>query len=179
MKVIKIPEDRVGALIGREGATKRRIEDRTGAKLDIDSEGEVIITEEDYEDPLMQLKVVDLIKAIGRGFSPHRALRILEDDEYLDIIDIRDFVGRKSNHVRKMRGRVIGSDGKTRSLIEELTGAYVSVYGSTVSIIANSIQMPVARKAVTMILSGSEHSTVYSYLERSREDLRMAELGFE
>jgi ribosomal RNA assembly protein len=81
--------------------------------------------------------------------------------------------------VVRMRARVIGTKGKTRRLMEDLTGAHISVYGSTVSIIGNSVQMPVARSAVDMLLRGSEHSTVYKYMERQRGHLRIAEMGFE
>jgi ribosomal RNA assembly protein len=125
------------------------------------------------------MKVTDLVRAVGRGFSPERALRLLDDDEYFEVIDIRDYVGKKTSHVVRIRARVIGTDGKTRRLIEDLTGAFVSVYGSSVSIIGNSIQMPVARTAVDMLLRGSEHSTVYKYIERQRGHLRIAEMGFE
>jgi ribosomal RNA assembly protein len=37
----------------------------------------------------------------------------------------------------------------------------------------------VARRAVDMLLRGSEHSTVYRFLERSRPKLRVIEMGFE
>lgn len=179
MKAVKIPKDRVGALIGKKGRTKELIEKRTGVGLDIDSEGEVKILEEDAEDPLMPLKVLDLVRAVGRGFSPERAMRLLEDDEYLEVIDIREFVGKKGSHVARMRARVIGTKGRTRQIIEDLSGAYLSIYGSSVSIVANSIQMPVAKGAVMMLLRGSEHSTVYRFLERKRSELRISEMGFE
>lgn len=111
---------------------------------------------------------MDLVKAIGRGFAPHRAMRLLDEDEYLEIVEIGDFVGKKSDKLSRMRSRLIGTNGKTRRIIEDLTGANVSIYGSTVALIGNSVQLPVAKKAVEMILRGSEHATVYRYLERSR-----------
>ncbi|HPP44570.1 MAG TPA: KH domain-containing protein, partial [Methanomassiliicoccaceae archaeon] len=130
------------------------------------------------QDPLAALKVMDLVKAIGRGFAPHRAMRLLDEDEYLEIVEIGDFVGKKSEKLTRMRSRLIGTNGKTRRIIEDLTGASMSVYGSTVALIGNSVQLPVAKKAVEMILRGSEHATVYRYLERSRATLRIAEMGF-
>ena len=36
-KLIRIPEDRVGALIGKSGKTKSKIEETCSVKLDIDS----------------------------------------------------------------------------------------------------------------------------------------------
>jgi ribosomal RNA assembly protein len=179
MSMLRIPMDRVGSLIGKGGETKKMIEDRTKTAIKIDPEGEVRIYNRGSQDPLIVMKVTDLIRAVGRGFSPERALRLLDDDEYFEVIDIRDYVGKKSSHVIRMRARIIGTNGKTRKLIEDLTGAFISIYGSSVSIIGNSIQMPIARSAVDMLLRGSEHSTVYKYMERQRGRLRISEMGFE
>ncbi len=179
MKAVRIPQERVGVLIGRDGATKAYIERRAKVRLIVDKEGEVTVDESKMEDPVMQLKIVDVIKAIGRGFSPHHAYRLFDDDEYLEIIDIDAYVGKKGEHLMRVRARLIGSGGKTRHLIEDLTGANMSVYGDTVGLIGNSVQLPIARNAVDMLLRGSEHSTVYRYLERSRAGLKIAEMGFE
>ncbi len=136
------------------------------------------IDEANIEDPLMQLKIVDIVRAIGRGFSPQHAFRLFDDDEYLELIDIHDYIGKRSEQVRRVRARVIGSGGKTRRIIEDMTGANMSVYGETVGLIGNSAQMPVARTAVDMLLRGSEHATVYRFLERKRAELRISEMGF-
>ncbi|NLI74155.1 MAG: RNA-processing protein [Euryarchaeota archaeon] len=177
MRLVRIPKDRVGALIGEKGKTKEIIERRTGVGLDIDSEGEVSIGD-NAEDPLAALKVVDLVRAIGRGFAPHRAMRLLDEDEYLEVLEISDYIGKKSDNLSRVRSRLIGTNGKTRKIIEDLTGANMSIYGSTVALIGNSVQLPIAKKAVEMLLRGSKHSNVYRYLERSRATLRIAEMGF-
>jgi ribosomal RNA assembly protein len=177
MRLVRIPKDRVGALIGANGETKGMIEKRAGVRMRIDTEGEVDI-EDNPQDPLAALKVMDLVKAIGRGFSPHRAMRLLDEDEYLEVIELGDFIGKRSDQLSRVRSRLIGTNGKTRRIIEDLTGAYMSIYGSTVSLIGNSVQLPIAKTAVEMILRGSEHATVYRYLERSRATLRIAEMGF-
>ena len=85
---IKIPEERIGVLVGPSGSTKHFIEKKTQTSLEIDSEtGTISVTS--AEDPLQVLRVVDLIKAIGRGFSPERALVILDDEMLmLDGLDI-------------------------------------------------------------------------------------------
>ncbi|MDR1955165.1 MAG: KH domain-containing protein [Candidatus Methanoplasma sp.] len=180
MRSIKIPSDRVGTLIGKNGETKRMIEKMSGIKLDIDTEGEVLFNEEAKDtDPLMALKIIDVLKAVGRGFNPDRAVRLFEDDEYFEAIDLKDVAGDKPNQLGRVRGRLIGSGGKTRRIIEELTGCYMSVYGNTVSLIGNSVSLPVAKHAVELIVNGSEHATVYHYLESQRPRLRIAEMGFD
>ncbi len=45
-KLVRIPEDRVGVLIGKSGKTKSKIEQTCSVKLDIDSD---IFTRKSYE----------------------------------------------------------------------------------------------------------------------------------
>jgi len=75
-----------------------------------------------------------------------------------------------------VKGRIIGQEGKTRRIVEELTDADVSVHGHTVAIIANLDEMEIAREAIKMLLRGSEHSTVYRYLHRKRRELKKKRL---
>ena len=181
MRSIRIPADRVGTLIGKKGETKRLIQKISGVKLEVDAEeGEVIINDDvELEDPVMGLKVLEVIKAVGRGFNPEKAMRLFDDDEYLELVDLSDFVGDRKNQITRIRGRLRGKDGKTRRIIEELTGCDMMIYGNTVGLIGNSITLPVAKHAVELILQGSEHATVYHYLESQRPRLRIAEMGFD
>lgn len=176
---IKIPKDRVGVLIGEEGKTKEKIEKKSGAELEIDSESGVVeIDVTDIDDPLIPMKIEDVIKAIGRGFNPKKALKILDKDVYFELLDMRDYVGKSSNAVHRISGRVIGKNGRSREIIEELTETHVSVYGNTIGIIGGSVEIGIAKRAIEMLLTGSEHSTVYSFLERNRSEIKMARSGF-
>lgn len=178
MLYTRIPVERVGVLVGPEGRTKKALEERTGARVLINSrEGEVTIDETPCEDPSLGLKAQDVVRAIGRGFSEVRALALLEEDIYLRVYDIKDYA-RSRNRIVQLKGRLIGTRGKTRDLIEELTGASLSVYGHTVGLIGTLTQLDVAGRALEMLLQGSEHASVYRFLERSRADLRVEEMGF-
>jgi len=179
MRSVRIPADRVGTLIGNKGETKRMLMRIAGVTMEIDTEeGDVILHDDKAKDPLKALQLLDVIKAIGRGFSPERAMRLFSDDEYLEVIDLKEFGGRP-NQMSRIRGRLIGHDGKTRTLIEDLAGVSMSIYGNTVAIIGSSVGLPVAKHAVELLLNGSEHSTVYRYLEGQRPKLRIAEMGFD
>ena len=179
MRSIRVPADRVGTIIGTKGETKKMLVRISGVKIDVDTEGEVIMHDDSAKDPLMALKLMDVIKAIGRGFSPERAMRLFQDDEYLEVVDLKEFVGGRNNQLSRIRGRLIGHDGKTREIIEDLAGVNMSIYGNTVSLIGSSVSLPVAKHAIELILNGSEHSTVYRYLEGQRPRLRIAEMGFD
>ncbi len=177
---IKVPRERVGALIGKGGETKKWIEQRTGVKMLIDSaEGDVELDTSELSDPSMALIVPNIIKAIGRGFSPEHALELLDDDVILEVVDIRDYVGKKPNHVARVRSRLIGTNGKTRRIFEELTGTHISVFGNTVGVIGGSTQVGICMRALDMLMTGAEHATVYRFLESKRDYVRVAEMGFD
>jgi len=179
MLEIKIPKDRIGVLIGENGKTKNKLEEKSNAKLDIDSRtGVVDIDVEDIDDPLMPMKVEDVVKAIGRGFNPKKALKILDKDVYFELLDMRDYVGKSPNAVHRISGRVIGKNGRSREIIEELSETHISVYGNTIGIIGGSVEISIAKRAIEMLLEGSEHSTVYGFLEKSRAEIKRARSGF-
>jgi ribosomal RNA assembly protein len=172
---IKIPEERIGVLVGPGGSMKHLIEEKTKTTLEIDSDtGTVSIAS--AEDPLQALRVMDLVRAIGRGFSPERALPILDDEMLmLDVLDLSKMVGTK-NDMARIKGRVIGKDGKSREIMERLSGARLSVYGKTVALLGYPEQIKIARTAVEMLLDGAPHGNVYSFLEKKHQELAKEEL---
>jgi len=174
---LKIPKERVGVLIGKDGATKERIENMTGTKLDIDSEtGSItIVPTEKMEDPLAVWKVRYIVKAIGRGFSPETALKLLDDEFVLEIINLSDFTGKSKKAILRQKGRIIGREGRTKEIITEMTAVDVSVYGKTVALIGDIERIKIAKEAVCMILDGVRHKSVYSFLEKKKQELKRKE----
>lgn len=164
----RIPLDRIGVLIGERGEVKRELERRTRTRISIDSSnGTVVIEPEDPDvTPLNLLKARDFINAISYGFSPERAFRILEPDQTLVVIDLKEYFGDRPNHIQRVKGRVIGEKGKTRRIIEEVTGVYLSIHENYIAIIGEYEETTVAREAVEMLIRGQQHSTVYKFLDR-------------
>ena len=72
----------------------------------------------------------------------------------------------------RLKGRVIGREGKSRKLIEELTECNISVFGKTISIIGLPESAANARQAVESLLRGSTHSNVYNWLEKRRREMK-------
>jgi len=171
MQHVQVPDDRIGVLIGQGGETMREIEERAEVRLDIDSEsGNVRI--EKVGDPVKGLKGPDVVRAIGRGFAPEEALRLLDDDMMIfEIVDI-GAAARNENDLRRHKSRLIGENGRTRELMEELTGASVTIYGSTLAAIGGPKQVEAVREATEMLLDGAPHGAVYSFLEDRRQELK-------
>jgi ribosomal RNA assembly protein len=169
----------VGVLIGPDGGVKRHIEDKLKVKLEVESEagGVTVLLNEAVDDPSLLLRAKDVVTAIGRGFSPEVAFRLVRDEDAIfDFVDLRLIFGRSESDISRVKGRIIGMNGKTRRLIEELTDADVVVYGHTVGIIGSFEQADVARNAVQMLIQGSQHHVVYKFLQRKRSEMKKQKL---
>ena len=176
---VRIPKERVGVLVGPDGKVKQNIEEKLMVELQIESEagGVTIVLSERTNDPSLLFRAKDVVTAIGRGFSPEHAFRLLRnEDNIFDFIDFRVVFGRSESDIKRIKGRIIGANGKTRKLIEELTDANVVVYGHTVGFIGTFEQVDVARNAVQMLINGSQHHTVYKYLQRKRSEFKKQKL---
>lgn len=174
---VRIPKERIAPAIGSDGEVKKQIEEEKNVELEYNSEtGEVVIKGEE-ESPLDLMTAKDVIKALGRGFSPERAFRLFDEEMYLEVIDITSYTGRSKKAMTRMKGRIIGKNGKTRRLIEEYTGASLSIYGKTVACIGLPEELKIVREAVEMLLEGAPHSAVYNFLEeKQREEEKSLEL---
>ena len=176
----RVPKDRIAVLIGKSGKTRKMIEKACNGNLSIDSKtGDVSITWTGDPDPIRRMKVPDVISAIGRGFSPERAVQLLDDDVFLRMYDIREWVGRQPNQTRRMRSRLIGTNGRIRTLIEEMSGCEIAVYGSTVAVLGGNDALSLATPAIEGILGGSEHSTVLFGLEQDKRRQRLRSKNLE
>jgi ribosomal RNA assembly protein len=166
----KIAQNRIGVLIGKGGATKRGIEEKTETVLTIDSEEGLVAIE--GEDPVGVLTAGSVVQAIGRGFSPESAFQLLDDEdlvfEQIDLSGIAD----TQRQLDRLRGRVIGRDGRAREQIEHMTGTRLSVLGKTVSLIGLPEQVKDARTAIEMLLRGVPHESVFAFLDRKRKEAK-------
>jgi len=174
----RVPLERIGVLLGDNGRIKREIEEKTKTKLTIDTSSGSVIIEPAFQftTALDLLKAQSIVRAIAYGFSPERAFRLLEDDQVLEVIDVKQYVGDKPNHIKRVLGRIIGENGKTRRILEEMTGAYISVYETYVAIIASYEVNNVVKRAIEMLIEGRAHSTVYKYIDREMFSLKRRSL---
>ena len=153
-----VPEERIKII--KDGEIRNKITVSLNVKIKF-QENSVLIDGEGLE--LYNAKTI--IKAIGRGFSPEKAFRLLNEDEILETIELNHF---SENKIRVIKSRLIGTNGKAWKMIEKFSGCSLSVYGKTVSIIGNYDQLNMAREAVEMIIRGSKHSKVYGFLYQAK-----------
>ncbi|HIG03270.1 MAG TPA: RNA-processing protein [Candidatus Poseidoniales archaeon] len=173
----RVPQDRIAVLIGSKGETRKMLQEASGCRhLNINSEtGDVsaIWPKPGEFDAVKQLKMPDVIKAIARGMSPQNAVNLLSDDCFFQMVDLRNFVGKRSHQQRRIRGRIIGTEGKIRRIIEQHTNCEISVYGSTVVIVGDENGILLAKNAIERLASGSEHGSVINGLEKDAKRIRL------
>jgi ribosomal RNA assembly protein len=162
--------ERVGALVGKEGIVKSEIERRCGVSLEIDGKtGETRIS---YQpEALLEtnpFKAYDIVSAIARGFSPQRAFSLLQEERILTLIDLREYSGKSENALVRIKSRLIGTDGKARKIIEELTQSEISIYGHTVAIIGDPEESKVAKEAIDKLAKGGTHKAAFELLQKYR-----------
>lgn len=169
---LKIPKDRIAVLIGKDGEVKDDLEQETKTKILVDSnEGDVHIS---GNNALNLFSVREVIKAIGRGFNPQVAQLLLRQDYTFELIQLSDYA-KNAQGIKRIKGRLIGRKGRARATIEDLTDTYIVVYGKTVGIIGEAEWVNISRKAIDSLLIGSTHSSVFTWLEKKRRNLKMNE----
>lgn len=172
MEYLRISKKRIGVLIGKEGTTKKEIEDRLKVKIGVDTEEGTITIENVGEDVLAEWKARDIIRAIGEGLNPQKAMKLTSDDYVLEIIDLEDIVGKSKKALERQKSRIIGRKGKARKTVEEYTGADVSVSRKRVAVVGTLERADAAREAITLICRGMPHGVVYKILQKKARELK-------
>lgn len=171
----RIPKDRIGALLGQKGKAKKKIEKHAGVVISVDSVTGIVDVEGNEKSNAF-FDAVNVVKAIGRGFSPENALLLFGGENVLEIIKMPEIIKGGEKALQTKRGRIIGREGKARDAIEKATGTKVSVFGKTVSIIGKVEDVQIARKAIEMLLEGARHQKAMEFLHREtteREEFKL------
>lgn len=166
-EAVLIPKARIAVLIGEKGASKRAIEKAGNVKLNVESKtGEVTIR---ANDALTAWQGANVVRAVARGFPPEIARNLFKPDYAYEIISLEEHARNKKDIVR-LRGRLIGKDGKARDRIQFLTQAQIRVQGKTVVILGKSLCVANAHRAIIMLLAGAPHLRVFAFLKEQTED---------
>ncbi len=161
---ILIPRTRVAVLIGPKGATKASVEKLGNVKLSVNDN----LVEVEGTDALEVMIAKNVVDAIGRGFSSESAKLLFKEDYAYEKLSLPDYGHKKQSHQQRVRGVVIGTNGKAKNLIARESGAEIAVQGKTVAILGKYEAVEKARQAVEMLLTGRRHATVYRFLERNK-----------
>jgi ribosomal RNA assembly protein len=155
---IRIPEKRMD-ILKKYDNLRKKIEEFTKTKIELNDE----VTIEGDSVDVFQVK--NLIKAFGRGFDLDDCFLLLEDEYGLEIIDLSEFT-KSEERLKTLKGRIIGTGGKTKKYIEKYTDVKTSIFGKTVSIIGKWDKIYIAKEAIMKLIRGCNHQTLYRWLEK-------------
>jgi len=175
---VKVPLDRIGAVIGKGGENIRRLRKLFHVNVSVDTENGLVVVEpsEEGASPADMLKAADVVKAIALGFTPEQAFELADEDVILVVVDLKTVVGDNQSAIRRLKGRVIGEKGRAKRTIEEVTGTKIVVGDYHVGIIGEYERAMAAKTAVEMLLEGRQHSTVYRHLEDIMRSIKRREM---
>ncbi|MCL5011655.1 MAG: KH domain-containing protein [Candidatus Marsarchaeota archaeon] len=157
MKIIKIPEKELSKIV----EDIDELEKRSGVKIKRKDNAFYIEGDESSEWICEQV-----LNALSNGFSTKNAFKLFSDDYFIDEIDIENAVWRKEKTLERIKGRIIGEEGKAKKTIEELTGAQMIVGDKKVFFIGRFDEVKNAKEAVLRLMEGAKHTQVYNYLKR-------------
>jgi len=178
MQEVRIAGSRVGVLIGKAGVTKKDLETKTHTTITVDSKEGLIKVEATDENTISLLRAVEVINAINRGFSPERAFEMIEDEDLLlDVVDL-SALADSPRQLDRLRGRIIGKDGRAREQIEDMTDVEISVFGKTVALIGYPEQMKTARAAIDMLIEGIPHENVFAFLDKKKKESKQDMISY-
>ncbi|MEM3408241.1 MAG: KH domain-containing protein [Candidatus Micrarchaeia archaeon] len=163
MQIVKIPAERMKVLM----SNAKLIEEKGDIELSVSNEEGISIKS---SDPIAEWKAINVVKAVGRGFNPMIAINLFSDDYVLHIINLKDIFDKEKQRIR-VKARLIGTKGKTRATIEEISGAFVCIYGNTISFIGKPEEVAIAVEAANMLINGVSHGAVYMFLQKERKRL--------
>ncbi len=136
--------------------------------IKIRREGDIINIDSKPEDELL---AIEAFEAINLGFSIPQVLTMKDEGITFKKIPIKNFT--KKNDTARIKGRIIGKEGKVLNVLENLTDCMFAVHNNFVGIIGREEEMHVAEDAVKRIIQGSKHSAVYAILEKHLADKKL------
>jgi ribosomal RNA assembly protein len=129
---------------------------------------------------LNEYLVERIIQAIDFGFMTDDALLLLNEDFVLEFVEVKEHTRRKN--LKDVRARIIGTGGKARKTIENLTGAEIVINGNSVGVIVDSDHMEMVVQGIESLIQGAKHGNVFAYLEKqnvSRQKFDGEDLGLK
>jgi len=147
---------------------KKFLENKLHIKIKI--KGRIVVLE---GDPLDEYEALMILDAINLGFSAQNASLLTDPNFVFEKINIKDYTRRKN--LKIVKGRLIGTHGKTKKTIEQIAHCFVKIKGNTVAVIAPAEGIEYALTAIINIIKGSKQTNVYKYLERINTKIKKRE----
>lgn len=102
--------------------------------------------------------------AVDFGFPLDIAILAKDEDMTFKRLSIKDFTRRVDMEV--VRGRLIGTQGRTRRTIENIADCHIRIQDNEVGILGSAEEVEYTVTAIANLIRGSKQSNVYKFLEK-------------
>ncbi len=168
---IAIPEKRVKALMENDFAVFKEIQLELGVKATLEN-GNVELEGDGGKCWIAE----QVLNAISLGFTPARAYALFNDEYYLEVVDLDVLFGKNEKLIERYKARVIGSEGRAKKVLEDLSEAFISIWENKIAILGTFDTLSDAKEAILRLLKGSTHAGVYAYLEKKKKEEKRREI---
>ncbi|MGB9709835.1 MAG: KH domain-containing protein [Infirmifilum sp.] len=173
---VPVDPDRIALVIGRDGSNKRRIEEAFNVRVNVDSEKGFVFLEPGENSTMYNVfRAKKAVEALALGFSVDDVVLLAEDVYDFEVVDLGE-AARNQADLARIKARVIGSEGKFKRTLEEITGVKIVIGEKVVGLIGDYEQLRLAKDAISRLIRGQSHQTVLKFLERESYGLRRRRL---
>jgi len=150
---------------------RKKLEKKLQVK--ITHRGKEVYIEGEPEDEYIAEKTID---ALDFGFPFSAAIGIKEQNFEFEVINIKEHTKRKD--LERIRGRIIGTKGKTLQTLSQLTNCNLELKDNRVGIIGEPEYLKNAGDAIVLLIKGTKQGNAYQFLEK-RQPKSIGDLGLK
>ncbi len=142
-------------------------------KLDVNARIDSYQVTIDSKDPFSEYITSKIIEAFAFGFSMGSALQLKDTNYSFNRFKVKDLT--RDSRVSAAVSRLIGTKGRTKHVIQELSDCDIVIKDKEVGIIGLSNNVETTTQAIVSLIKGSKQSNIYGYLERNKARLKALE----
>jgi ribosomal RNA assembly protein len=152
---------------------KSKIEEKLEVKIKVEGKKVTIEGEE-----VKEYEALIVLDAIKFGFPVKTALLAANEGMIFRTLPMKHFTRRKD--MEDVRGRIIGTEGKTKRTIEQVSGCSIVIQNNHVGVIGPAESIEEATTAITNLIRGTKQSNVYRFLEKMNAEKKIkSDLGLK
>jgi len=160
MQQLLVPKKRAEKLRAHLGELSSKLK----CKISIEDENIIVLDGDSYD----EYNAKNVIAAFGRGFDLNSSFRLLSEDYFFKSINLKE-IFKSKDRIIMVEGRIIGKDGRSKRYIEAVSGAKISVFGGTISLIGTNEEIAIAESAINVLIDGGTHKKAYRVMEAARK----------
>jgi ribosomal RNA assembly protein len=158
-------------VLGKNERNIKSLRQKLDAKIDVkrqrdNDNADILIM---GKNAMQEYVLSEILEALASGFDLKVAI-LLEDEEFVfKKVNLRTYA--RGSRLSFVRARIVGSEGKSKRVIQSLTDCFISLSDNYVAIIGKPESIELASKAIESLIRGTKHANVFKFLEKSQGTL--------